>query len=304
MINWISDVVAEKMLSQLGIGFTRKFLPVSSIDKKRSLQNTARLDVNLDEEHVQSITLGAADRDPIPAIVVWKTTSKNAVTYVVAGGNHRLEAMIRLGENMIDCYIVEVGESEFNVLCQMLNLANGKSVSDNDRVRYAIDAIDKGICKTQKEASQLFRVNANTLSSHISSRKAFQKLAARVNSNYKPHVRVAKILEKVVSDEVHKEAFDFVESSKKLNRDEVVDVLTSALSKPSEREQIVALQNAKLLNPERKIASSIRNDFLKLLRKLDLILDKHKTFSSMDIVDDKDAVKSQIEGVARKLRSL
>jgi hypothetical protein len=97
MVRWIDDVHAEKTLDDLQIVYEKQVISINAINKKESLRNTARLDINLDEDNVESITRGAASGDPIPKLVVRKTTSRNQSTYVIAGGNHRLEAMTRLG---------------------------------------------------------------------------------------------------------------------------------------------------------------------------------------------------------------
>jgi hypothetical protein len=186
----------------------------------------------------------------------------------------------------------------------MLNLQNGKSVTRQSRVLFAMDAFDKGIYKTKKEAAAAFRVDANTLSHSFNDRKALQKLDSRAPTSYKPPMAVVRALERIQLDDVHKIAFEFAESSKKMKQDDVAEVIRSALEKPSVKEQIEALENAKTLMPERAIASPDRQAFLKALTKLDSILDKHKTLASLDIVSDKEKVKERIDSIARRIKSL
>ncbi len=167
-----------------------------------------------------------------------------------------------------------------------------------------MDAFDKGIYKTKKEAAAAFRVDANTLSHSFNDRKALQKLDSRAPTSYKPPMAVVRALERIQLDDVHKIAFEFAESSKKMKQDDVAEVIRSALEKPSVKEQIEALENAKTLMPERAIASPDRQAFLKALTKLDSILDKHKTLASLDIVSDKEKVKERIDSIARRIKSL
>lgn len=304
MVKWIRDYQAEKILNDLGIKYEIKTIAIATINKTESLQNKARLDLSLDQNNVDSIARGAALGDPVPALVIRRKSNKMKIDYTVAGGNHRLEAVIRLGEEVVECYQVEVGENEFSVLCQKLNLANGKGVTVADRVRYAVDAIDKGICSTQKEASEMFRVDANAISHKLAERRVYLKLSSRTDSSYKPPLKVAKALANIQSKDVHDKAFEFVESSKKLNREDVVEVINTAMAKETIAEQIAVFEQAKALTPERKIATADKQAFLKSLRKIESILDKHKTLESLDIVTQAHVVKQQIDSICKRLNQL
>lgn len=303
-VAWVEDTFALNVLQDLGLNHLLIGLPISAIDRKRSGQNSARLSAKLDEENVLSLVLGIQHGDSIPYLVVRKVIERGLVKYIVAGGNHRLEALTRCGYEDLKAYCVECGDTEFLVLCQRLNLANGKGVSEKDRVAYAAAALASGIAETQKIAADMFRVSQSRLKEFIKLEQAEQKLFARTGKNINLPIKVKVALGRVQSDEVHDAALDLA-VAKGANSNEVSKVISEAIKLPTVADQLDAIKKAHVVTScERKVVSPKRRVFLSAIGTLHNMLQKHSTLQSFDIVDDKESVLELIELVASKLKVL
>ena len=303
-VNWIEDSQAINVLNDLQLKYSLLALQVSSIDRKKSGQNSARLSSKLDEENVSSLVIGIQHGDSIPFLVVRRLTERGVTKYVVAGGNHRLEALIRCGCESLKAYCVECGDTEFLVLCQRLNLANGKGVSEKDRIAYAAAAIASGVAENQKIAADMFRVSPSKLKDFLKLEQAEQKLIARVGKNVSIPIKVKLALARVQSDEVHNAALDLA-LSKGANSKDVSKVISDAIQSPTVAEQLDAINKAHVITTcERSVVSPHRKVFLSALSTLQNVLQKHSTLQSLDIVDDKPTVLELIESVCSRLKGL
>ncbi len=303
LVSWIRDIYAENVLRELDLRYELEDVSTLQIDKKTSQRNAARLSAKIDSEHVDSIVSGIQRGDQIPFLVVRKLFENGKQRFVIAGGNHRFEALIQVGESFVKTYSVVCGDTEFLVLCQKLNLSNGKGVSEHDRVLYAASALEKGLVKTTQEAENLFRVKSWKIRDYLKLQKAEQVLAARTGKTLKLPQRVKIALAKIQADAVHQEALNVVSNSK-LASHELSAIINEVLKKPTEGEQIEFLKNVKRQSSERKVASPNRAVFLKSLTTLERLLQQHKSFLSLDIVDDASSIRSRIEVIAKALSSL
>ena len=123
---WTNDIGAETVLKSLSIKYEMKSIDACTIDVKLSRANTARA-FRIDFEHAESISLGIMRDDPIPAIVVRKCQRAGTHRYVIAGGNHRDEGCRIAGESKREAYVVECTDTEFTILCRLLNTWNSKA---------------------------------------------------------------------------------------------------------------------------------------------------------------------------------
>lgn len=303
-VAWVEDAFALVVLQELGLKHSLVELPISAIDRKLSGQNSARLSAKLDEENVSSLVLGIQHGDSIPCLVVRKIVERGLVKYVIAGGNHRLEALTRCGCDSLKAYRVECGDTEFLILCQRLNLANGKGVSEKDRVAYASAAIANGIAENQKIAADMFRVSQSRLKEFIKIEQAEQKLLARTGKNVNVPVKVKLALARIQSDEVHDAAIDLA-SVKGSNSNEVSKVISEAIKLPTVADQLNAIKKAHLIaSCERKVVSPQRKVFLSAIGTLQNLLQKHSTLQGLDIVTDREHVVELIGQVLLKLKAI
>lgn len=303
IVVWIEDSYAARTISSLMLTTSVEIVAIADIDRKKSQNNAARLSAALDEDNVQSLVLGIPKGDEIPFLVLRAFFDKGRRRYSVAGGNHRLEALQRLGETHVKAYIVECGDSEFLALCQKLNLANGKGVPEKDRVQYAAHAFESGLYLTIQESADSYRVNSSKVKEFIKLQKAEQKLIARTGKSLALPQKVKLALQRVQSDEVFDAALA-LSKNKKLRAKEIATAIREAIEQPTVSDQLAVITRAGTVPCERKIATPDRKVFLSALRSLETLLQKHKSFASLDIVDDRSDVKARIESVVKGIKNL
>lgn len=303
MVMWCEDSYAAKTIAELMLTTIVELVLIADIDRKKSQNNAARLSAALDEDNVQSLVLGIVKGDEIPFLVLRTFFEKGRRRFCVAGGNHRLEAVCRLGQDHVKAYIVECGDSEFLALCQKLNLANGKGVSEKDRVQYAAHAFESRLYDTIQAAADFFRVSASKVKDFIKLQKAEQKLMARTGKRYFFPQKVVLALAQVQADEVFDAAISLAQN-KKLDCNEKSSAIRKAIEQPTVSDQLAFIARVNASPCERKLATPDRKTFLSAVTSLETILAKHKTYESLDIVDDKSDIKARIDLISKGLRGL
>lgn len=303
MVIWCEDSYAAKTITELMLTTSVAVIPIANIDRKKSQNNAARLSSALDEDNVQSLVLGIPKGDEIPFLVLRSFIEKGRQRFSVAGGNHRLEALCRLGQEHVKAYVVECGDSEFLALCQKLNLANGKGVSEKDRIQYAAHAFESRLYDTMQAAADFFRVSASKVKDFIKLQKAEQKLMARTGKSFQFPQKVKLALERVQSDEVFDAAIALAKN-KKLDSKEVSAAIREAIEQPTVTDQLAVISRVNSIPCERRLATPDRKTFLSAITSLETILAKHKTYESLDIVDDKLDVKARIDSISKGLKGL
>jgi hypothetical protein len=83
--------------------------------------------------------------------------------WLVAGGNHRLAAAIKIGATEIDAITVECDSSMFAILCPALNLYVGQREDRSVRITQAADAVVR-LGLSHKQAADEYRVPASSVS--------------------------------------------------------------------------------------------------------------------------------------------
>ena len=169
-VNWIDDIPGLSVIESLGLAYTTSAVEIRAIDKKESAQNRAR-DTPLDRERAHGIARAIGQNVPIPRLVFRKRKNGLKVTYVVAGGNHRLHAIndVIRKDDIVEAHVVDCSNEEFELLCRLLNTVVGEGASKSVRIAQATDAVDRLGFAIHK-AADMYHISRNDLKKAIQSR--------------------------------------------------------------------------------------------------------------------------------------
>lgn len=237
-LNWKNDDDAITTLNRMGVAWSLRTVAVSEIDVKTSRHNHARkkaiIDSNVDDY------ADAMDRgDVFPKIVLARVDG--AKEWLVAGGNHRLAAAIKLGLDEVDVIVVECDKSMFSLICPALNLYVGQREDRVVRIAQAADAAERlGI--SAKQAAEEYRVPKSSVCHAINERKvivAARRIGVRVDGM---PASVLRAIAPVESDAVLLPLA--VELAKtKLNSEEVRVAVSEAKKQPTEADRVAMLRD-------------------------------------------------------------
>ena len=298
-VKWVDDEAAEHVLELLGIEYNRSKIDRSTIDIKASRNNHAR-EHKLDIDHKDAIAQAMLKGGPIPAIVVRKTLKG----FVIAGGNHRDAAIEQIGEAKADAYIVECTDSEFIVLCRLLNASHGKGIDRKVRIQQAADAVLLDLLSV-RDAEAFFNVAKATINLQIQAIKADAKLSARMGGAPlgKIPAAVRVVLARVQADKVYKAAVDLVASSR-MSSPDLVRVLRQTIDKPSEQEQMEFI-SSHVATARKAVFSPKKKRFLMALHSLESSVENVKAISELDIEEPElSEVRKECKTLANILKSL
>lgn len=236
-LNWKNDDDAITTLNRMGVVWSLKTVAVSEIDVKTSRHNHARkkaiIDSNVDDYS------DAMDRgDVFPKIVLARVDG--AKEWLVAGGNHRLAAAIKLGLDEVDVIVVECDKSMFSLICPALNLYVGQREDRAVRVAQAADAAERlGI--SAKQAADEYRVPKSSVCHAISERKvvvAAARMGVKIDNMASSTLRAVALVE---SDAVLLPlAIELAKT--KLNSEEVRAAVSQAKKQPTEADRVAMLR--------------------------------------------------------------
>lgn len=169
-VNWIDDIPGMSVIDSLGLACTTMTVEIRAIDKKESAQNRAR-DTPLDRERAHGIARAIGQNIPIPRLVFRKRKIGAKVSYVVAGGNHRLHAIndVICKDDVVEAHVVDCSNEEFELLCRLLNTVVGEGASKSVRIIQATDAVDRLGFPISK-AADMYHISRNDLKKSIQSR--------------------------------------------------------------------------------------------------------------------------------------
>jgi len=169
-VNWIDDMPGLSVIDSLGLSCTTVTVDIKAIDKKESAQNRAR-DTPLDRDRAHGIARAINQNIPIPRLVFRKRKSGAKISYVVAGGNHRLHAINDVigKDDAVEAHVVDCSNEEFELLCRLLNTVVGEGASKTVRISQATDAVDRLGFAIQK-AADMYHISRNDLKKAIQSR--------------------------------------------------------------------------------------------------------------------------------------
>jgi hypothetical protein len=302
---WTNDIGAETVLKRLSIKYEMKSIDASIIDVKLSRANTARA-FRIDAEHAEAISLGIMRDDPIPAIVVRRCQRAGTHRYVIAGGNHRDEGCRIAGESKREAYVVECTDTEFTILCRLLNTVVGKGASKADRVMQACDAV-RASAMTATSAALEFNVSKQAISKALKWQTAMLRVQSKLdNANTKISPIVALALADVQLDSVVNKAIELI-SKRKLTGTEVVTHIREAIKLPSEAEQENYLAGVidRNKNASRSpISSKKRVTFLKSITTLENLVVASTKYADLEIISDVKEISLRCKNLAQRLSTL
>jgi hypothetical protein len=305
-MKWTKDVGAETVLQRLRIDYEVKRIEANIIDVKLSRANTARA-FRIDVDHAESISLAIMRGDPIPAIVVRKIfLTKEKYKYVIAGGNHRDEGCRIAGEPEREAYVVECTDTEFTILCRLLNTVVGQGATKADRVMQACDAV-RASAMTATSAAIEFNVSKQAISKALKLQAANLRLQSKLDSaKTKISPNVALALADVQLDSVLDKAIELVAKSK-LSGTDIVTHVREAIKLPSEAEQANYLAGVIERNQNvgrSPITSKKRAAFLKSISTLENLIVSSTTYSALEIINDVKEIKARCQKLAQRLSTL
>lgn len=303
---WTKDIGAETVLKRLSIDYEMKTIDANTIDLKLSRANTARA-FRINGDHAESISLGIMRNDPIPAIVVRKVhRSAGTSRYVIAGGNHRDQACRIAGESERETYVVECTDTEFTILCRLLNTVVGQGASKADRVMQACDAV-RSSAMTASSAALEFNVAKQAISKALKVQTATLRVQSKLDkANTKISPTVALALADVQLDSVVNKAIELICTSK-LTGTEVVTHIREAIKLPSEAEQANYLTGVieRNKNASRSpISSRKRSTFLKSITTLENLVTTSTTYCDLEIISDVKEIALRCKNLAQRLNTL
>lgn len=160
---WKTDNDAVACITRLGLAWEMASIPAKAIDVPSSRRNHAR-SVPIISGNVDDYADAMAAGDVFPTIVAARIgTNKD---YVIAGGNHRLAAALRLGVTEFNAIVVTCQEREFFLLCPALNMYVGQREDRGQRARHAAHAVERlGI--SVKQAAEDYKVPASSVSNYV-----------------------------------------------------------------------------------------------------------------------------------------
>ena len=156
-LKWRFDSDAAKVITSMGLSHETGIITAAVIDVTKSRHNHARAaGMALINDNVEDYHDAMERGDEFPSIVVARID--DGAKYVIAGGNHRHAAAVKLGVSEFEAIIVRCTAMEFDLLCPKLNMYVGQMEGREARVEAAADRVVRmGI--THKLAAQEFRVS-------------------------------------------------------------------------------------------------------------------------------------------------
>jgi hypothetical protein len=291
-INWVDDLAAMAIADSLGIGHVTQIISVDDIDRKRSAENRAR-DIPLDESRRDGITHSMDAGVPIPKIFVRNVGG----SFVIAGGNHRFSG-IRPAVKSIPVHATLCTDAEFELLCRALNTVVGVGMTQAERIRAAVDAIER-LGMTQKDASGIYGVALSTVGSAYRKTIA-ERRAKAILPNAKCTMKQSHfngLGDLIHNDNVLKAAAIFVDKAK-ADAKTLGEIASVAKTKKTEAEQVEVFTQA--TEPYRKgkkvsVPRRIRQSLLKTLDQIEKLEGK-TTWQSLEL----DPI--EVESVRRRMR--
>jgi len=290
-INWVDDLAAMAIADSLGIAHVTQTISVDDIDRKRSAENRAR-DIPLDESRRDGIRHSMDAGVPIPKIFVRQVGNK----FVIAGGNHRFSGVTDATKS-IPVHAVACTDAEFELLCRALNTVVGVGMTQSERVRAAVDAIER-LGLTQKDASGIYGVALSTVSAAYRKTVA-ERRAKAILPNAKCTMKQSHfntLGELIHNDNVLKAAAVFVDKAKADSKT-LGEIASIAKTKKTEAEQVDVFAQATEPYHKGKKVSVPRRIRQSLLRTLDQIekLEGKSTWQSLEL----DPI--EVESVRRRI---
>lgn len=157
-IQWRKDELAIETLQDMELPHSTRQVSVrNEIDTKTP--NGARekaIDFDLVDDYVFAMRSG----NKFPCIVLGQIDGKSKLH--VIGGNHRLQAAVKIGAAEIPAIVVQCSSAAAAMLAKRLNISNGKRESRETRVMQGIDLV-KQHGQTVDMAAKIAGVSPNII---------------------------------------------------------------------------------------------------------------------------------------------
>lgn len=235
-IEWTNDDNAMVTIKRMGLKWSPETVPISLIDVKTSRHNHARKKAII-ESNVEDYADAMQRGDVFPKIVLARIDGGK--TLLVAGGNHRLAAAIKLGVTEIDAMVVECDRGMFALLCPALNLYVGQREDRSVRIAQAADAVSR-LGLTHKQAAEEYRVPVSSVSNAVGENRV---VVAAARLGIKADDLPSSYLRAICPVEADAVLLPLaIELAKtKLNCEEVRSVLHDARKQPTEADRVAML---------------------------------------------------------------
>lgn len=282
-LEWETDENAMRTIRRTGLTWSPKTVSVTEIDVKTSRHNHARkqaiIEANVDD-YADSMSQG----DVFPKIVLARIDGSGKL--LVAGGNHRLAAAIKIGVTEIDAMVVECEQAMFSLLCPALNLYVGQREDRSVRVLQAADAVARlGI--SHKQAAKEYRVPVSSVSIAVGESRVIvsaAKLGIKADALPTSYLRVITPVESDAA--LLPLAIELAKT--KLNCEEVRVVISEARKLPTEADRVAMLkekiQDAKRITLSGRIPTQpTRSKVMRCVTTLENTITTGMTLSNLQV---------------------
>lgn len=238
-INWVEDVAAMAVANRLGLKYTTMTISPIDINRGKSSENRAR-DVPLNEPRLAGIFHSMECNIPIPMVFVRVT----AGDVVVAGGNHRFNAIPTGSVKSMPVHATECTDKEFEVLCRALNTVVGDGMTNAERLRAAVHAVEK-VGMSQKEACDIYGIAKGALVSAVrrSSTERRLKVLAPIAAEKLTPTHLVKLGDLGNNDNVLKAAAMLV-ARHRISHEDFQESVSKARGMTTEADQVAVFEQA------------------------------------------------------------
>ena len=139
-----SEIIESVLNKHKNIVWEYRDVSLNSIDRSRSHKNQARIAEPINNAIVKQYASAMQNGDSFPALVVFPD---NANRYVVADGNHRVEASLASGKTHHDAYVVISDDPSTRLMLtfEMNSVLTGLRPDDSDRDHQAVFLVRQGL---------------------------------------------------------------------------------------------------------------------------------------------------------------
>jgi hypothetical protein len=311
-VSWRPDPDAESVIEYVGLRFEERQINIDQIDWNESANNCARMLNPLNEEKIEDYATCMRGGDVFPMVVVEQTKT----SYVILGGNQRLNAAKRISATKAGAYVVRgITTSQRECLIRSLNARHGWGTSKEERIQHALFLVmEQGV--SVLDAAKLMVVSDATLHKHMRAKIAKASLAKVGIDTSAFSIGHFDALEKVQDEDMQAEIAR-IASTRGVTGESVKSVVDSVCAAKSRAAMASKIKEwSKELAPvvagKSKVMSSPRRDkFFRLLSSLNEFLERGNSgtgFSSMDELQcssiDSDRVKMLSAKILIRLKTI
>jgi ParB-like chromosome segregation protein Spo0J len=310
-MKWTNDVFAELRIREFGVNAQVKQVDLKHIDQKASLNNHARHDKPINDDLIEDYSIAMERGDEFPRVVLAPTANGS---FVVLGGNHRIQAAMRIGEKSAPCYVVDSKTPELlDLLPRALNRGHGLRQDRVQALDNACFAVTK-YNKTVQQAAEMFGLHKNMIGSELRARKMSELLQSKGVKTHNLNKSILNTLNTIPIESVQVAAARAIGAAQMTINEASGFIRDIKEAKATEASQmaVVAECERRLGNPEfdatTKVKSErgIRTSFLMAVSTMERILKDKKKLHQIGIDDatEKKAISARLDALSKKLHSI